>query len=178
MSEDAFEYVWRIIKADDDEMMRRLEEGMLSDQTHPNECEECGQLGGLSNYPDDSVCDDCASDPAYPEAPSDPAYPEAPSNQRIVDMAHAAHGWGTMLANDHHESVYEDYTSDLAHPTAYGAHEGEGPHPYWEAKEKAEMLQDKIWQAGLAALGLKPSEHSYPDELPYLSEHYSSGDLR
>jgi len=61
MSEDAFEYVWRIIKADDDEMMRRLEEGMLSDQTHPNECEECGQPGELSNYPDDSICDDCMS---------------------------------------------------------------------------------------------------------------------
>ena len=61
MSEDVFEYVWRIIKADDDEMMRRLGEDMLSDQTHPNECEECGQPGGLSNYPDDSICDDCMS---------------------------------------------------------------------------------------------------------------------
>ena len=76
MSEDAFEYVWRIIKADEDEMMRRLEEGMLSDQTHPNECEECGQPGELSNYPDDSICDDCMSahadvvDPLPAEAPS------------------------------------------------------------------------------------------------------------
>ena len=54
MSKDAFDYVWRIIKADEDEMMR-------SDQTHPNECEECGQPGELSNYPDDSICDDCMS---------------------------------------------------------------------------------------------------------------------
>ena len=37
--EKAFDYVWQIVKADDDEMMRRLGEGMLSDRTHPDDDE-------------------------------------------------------------------------------------------------------------------------------------------
>ena len=81
-----------------------------------------------------------------------------PPDQRIVDMANEAHGWGTMLAyQDHHESIFEELTSDL--PPIYGPHVLRMKHhPYWEAKEQAEELHDKIWQAGLAALGLKPSK--------------------
>ena len=93
-----------------------------------------------------------------------------PPDQRIVDMANAANNWGSVLAyEDHHETVFDDYTSDL--PPIYDRHEGR--HPYWEAKEQAEQLHEKIWQAGLAALGLKPSEMTYPDDLPYMSEFYS-----
>ena len=85
---------------------------------------------------------------------------EAPKiDQRLVDMADSANGWGSMLAyKDHHESVFEDHTSDL---------EGDD---YWNSVESAESLHDKIWQAGLKALGLKPSEYSFPDELPYFKQ--------
>ena len=148
----SFDKAWRIVKEDEsDKWSREYEEA------HARGDQETMDRMNAENEADEPLSDEQLEDMFSEENMGWTGSPSSP-DQRIVDMAHAAHGWGTMLANDHHESVYEDYTSDLAHPTAYGAHEGEGPHPYWEAKEKAEMLRDKIWQAGLAALGLKPSE--------------------
>ena len=62
---------------------------------------------------------------------------------RIIDMANAANDWGHTLAHeDHHESVFEHIPFDSL-------------EEYDAARYDASDLHEKIWEAGLKALGLK-----------------------
>ena len=62
---------------------------------------------------------------------------------RIVAMANAANDWGHTLAHeDYHESIFEDIPFD-------------NEDEYDAARYGASSLHEKIWEAGLKALGLK-----------------------
>ena len=62
---------------------------------------------------------------------------------RIVAMANAANEWGHTLAHeDYHEDIYEDIPFD-------------NEEEYDAARYDASDLHEKIWEAGLKALGLK-----------------------
>ena len=74
-------------------------------------------------------------------------------------MANAAHSWGTTVAyEDHYESVFEDHTLDLENDD------------YWDAVHSAKSLHDEIWQAGMAALGLKTTE-----DIEYEAKEFPDG---
>ena len=82
-----------------------------------------------------------------------------PPDQRLIDMANAAHSWGTTVAyEDHYESVFEDHTLDLENDD------------YWDAVHSAKSLHDEIWQAGMAALGLKTTE-----DIEYEAKEFPDG---
>ena len=89
---------------------------------------------------DQETMDRMNADNEAEERQLDPSVPD----QRLIDMANAAYGWGSDLAYmDHYDTIFEEHTSDL---------EGDA---YWDAVHSAESLHNKIWQAGMAALGLK-----------------------
>jgi len=133
MSKDAFEYVWRLIKAEEDEA-----------EKWSNEYDEAYSRGDQETMDrmnaDNEKMERYQSD--Y-EAHADEVDP-LPPDQRLIDMANAAHSWGQPLAyEDYHDSVFEEHTMDLDRES------------YWEAIHAAQSLQEEIWSAGMAALGLK-----------------------
>jgi hypothetical protein len=132
----SFDNAWRIVKEDEAEKWS-------------NQYDEAYSRG------DQETMDRMNTDNEAEERQLDPSVPD----QRLIDMANSAHGWGTMLAyQDHYESVFEDHTLDL---------EGED---YWDAVQSAESLHDKIWSAGMAALGLKTTE-----DIEYEAKKFSDG---
>lgn len=86
--------------------------------------------------------------------------PQESTDQRLIDMANAAHSWGLPLAyEDYHDSLFEEHTEDL------------DTKSYWEAIHAAQSLQEEIWSAGMAALGLKLSPfHPYDLESTVVQE--------
>lgn len=165
MSEDAFNYVWRLIKAEEEDEAEKWS----------NEYDEAYSRGDQETMDrmnaDNEKMERYWSDYETHADEVDPL----PPDQRLIDMANAAYGWGSEVAYmDHYDTIFEEHTSDL---------EGDD---YWDAVHSAESLHDKIWRAGMAALGLKTTQdmkknqfHSTEEEWRtyYEPDYKPNGDL-